>query len=107
MLYQRPLRRSTPTTLLSPGLARELGTRLATADDDALVFATPTGGPLDRSKLYAAVRDRREAGGDRVVGFVRSRFAARRSRLSSRCDFVATCPRRGSGACRSDGHGDH
>ena len=41
---------------LSPGLARQLWTRLATADDDALVFATSTGGPLDRSKLYAAVR---------------------------------------------------
>lgn len=41
---------------LSPGLARELWTRLATADKDALVFATSTGGPLDRSKLYSAVR---------------------------------------------------
>jgi len=41
---------------LSPGLAQQLWTRLATAEDDALVFATSTGGPLDRSKLYAAVR---------------------------------------------------
>jgi integrase len=41
---------------LSPGLAQRLWTQLATADADALVFATSTGGPLDRSKLYAAVR---------------------------------------------------
>jgi integrase len=41
---------------LSPGLARQLWKRLATAEDDALVFATSTGAPLDRSKLYAAVR---------------------------------------------------
>ncbi len=41
---------------LSPGLARELWKRLATADCDALVFATPAGGTLDRSRLYAAAR---------------------------------------------------
>ena len=41
---------------LSPGLARQLWTRLATAENDALVFATPTGRPLDRSKLYAVAR---------------------------------------------------
>ena len=40
----------------SPGLTRELWIRLATAGDDALVFATSTGGQVDRSKLYAAVR---------------------------------------------------
>jgi integrase len=37
---------------LSPGLARQLWTRLATADEGALVFATSTGGPLDRSKVF-------------------------------------------------------
>jgi integrase len=47
---------------LSPGLARELWTRLATSDSDVLVFATSTGGPLDRSKLYAVAR----AAGKRV-----------------------------------------
>lgn len=41
---------------MAPGLARQLWTRLATADDDALVFATSAGAPLDRLKLYAAVR---------------------------------------------------
>lgn len=41
---------------LSPELARRLWIRLATADDETLVFATSTGGPLDRSKLYAVVR---------------------------------------------------
>jgi integrase len=41
---------------LSPGLTRELWIRLATEGDDALVFTTSTGGPVDRSKLYAAVR---------------------------------------------------
>jgi integrase len=41
---------------LSPGLTRQLWTRLATAEDDSPVFATSTGGPLDRSKLYAVVR---------------------------------------------------
>jgi integrase len=41
---------------LSPGLARGLWTRLATVDDTTLVFATSTGSPLDRSKLYAVVR---------------------------------------------------
>ena len=41
---------------LSPGLARQLWARLATADDGTLVFATSNGGPLDRSKLYAVVR---------------------------------------------------
>jgi integrase len=41
---------------LSPGLAQQLWTRLATAEDATLVFATSTGGPLDRSKLYAAAR---------------------------------------------------
>lgn len=41
---------------LSPGLARQLWTRLATVEADALVFSTSTGSSLDRSKLYAAVR---------------------------------------------------
>jgi integrase len=41
---------------LSPGVTQQLWTRLARSDDDALVFATATGGPLDRSKLYAIVR---------------------------------------------------
>jgi integrase len=41
---------------LSPGLARALWTLLATSESDALVFATSTGGPLDRSKLYAVAR---------------------------------------------------
>jgi integrase len=38
----------------SPGLARQLWARLATADDGTLVFATSTGRALDRAKLYAA-----------------------------------------------------
>jgi integrase len=41
---------------LSPELARRLWTRLAKADSEDLLFATSTGAPLDRSKLYAAVR---------------------------------------------------
>jgi len=41
---------------LSSGLARQLWARLATADEGTLVFSTSTGGPVDRSKLYAAVR---------------------------------------------------
>jgi integrase len=41
---------------LSPGLARQLWTRLAKLDDNVLVFASGTGNPLDRSKLYAVVR---------------------------------------------------
>lgn len=48
---------------LSPGLARQLWTRLAKADDDALVFTSPTGAPLDRSKLYAMVRRAGERAG--------------------------------------------
>jgi integrase len=48
---------------LSPGLARELWTRVATADDNALVFATSTGSPLDRSKLYHVVRAAGERAG--------------------------------------------
>lgn len=41
---------------LSPGLAQQLWTQLATADEGALVFATASGRPLDRSKLYAVAR---------------------------------------------------
>jgi integrase len=48
---------------LSPGLARQLWTRLATSDEDALLFATSTGAPLDRSKLYAVVRAAGERAG--------------------------------------------
>lgn len=48
---------------LSPGLARDLWTRLATADDGALLFSTSTGSPPDRSKLYAAVRAAGERAG--------------------------------------------
>jgi len=48
---------------LSSGLARQLWTRLATVDDDALVFSTSTGAPLDRSKLYATVRAAGERAG--------------------------------------------
>jgi site-specific recombinase XerD len=47
---------------LSPGLAQQLWTQVATAESQALVFTTSTGSPLDRSKLYAAVR----AAGDRA-----------------------------------------
>jgi integrase len=48
---------------LSPGLARQLWTRLAPAADDALVFSTSTGAPLDRSKLYAMARAAGERAG--------------------------------------------
>jgi integrase/recombinase XerD len=48
---------------LSPGLSRQLWTRLATADDNALVFAASTGAPLDRSKLYHLVRAAGERAG--------------------------------------------
>ena len=48
---------------LSPGLARQLWTRLVKADDDSLVFASPSGAPLDRSKLYAVVRAAGERAG--------------------------------------------
>ncbi len=48
---------------LSPGLAQRLWTLLATAEDGSLVFATKTGQPLDRSKLYAAVRRAGESAG--------------------------------------------
>jgi integrase len=41
---------------LSPALVRQLWTQLATAPQDSLIFATSSGTPLDRSKLYAAVR---------------------------------------------------
>jgi len=41
---------------MSSGLARQFWTRLASANDEALLFATSTGQPLDRSKLYAIVR---------------------------------------------------
>jgi integrase len=41
---------------ISPGLARQLWTRLAMADNDARLFSTSNGGPLDRTKLYAIAR---------------------------------------------------
>jgi integrase len=47
---------------LSPELARRLWKQLATAEQDALVFADADGGPLDRSRLYHVVK----AAGDRA-----------------------------------------
>jgi integrase len=62
---------------LSPGLARQLWARLATADDGALVFATSTGRSLDRSKLYAMVRAAgKRAGIDWPVGLHTFRHSA-------------------------------
>lgn len=48
---------------LSPGLAQELWTRLATAPDEDLIFTGRNGRSLDRSKLYAVVRAAGERAG--------------------------------------------
>jgi integrase len=48
---------------VSPGLAQELWTLLATAPDEGLIFTSPNGRPLDRSKLYAVVRAAGERAG--------------------------------------------
>ncbi len=48
---------------LSPGLARALWTRVAAADDDALLFAGPDGLPFGRSHLYRVVHAAGERAG--------------------------------------------
>ncbi|MHB8643894.1 MAG: tyrosine-type recombinase/integrase [Gaiellaceae bacterium] len=48
---------------LSPGLARRLWKLLATADVDALVFATADGAPLDATRLYHVVHAAGERAG--------------------------------------------
>jgi integrase len=48
---------------LSPGMAQQLWTLLAKAEDDALVFSSAEGRPLDRTKLYRIVRAAGERAG--------------------------------------------
>ncbi len=48
---------------LSPALAQRLWTQLATADDDALVFADEDEQPFDRTSLYRVVRAAGERAG--------------------------------------------
>jgi integrase len=48
---------------LSPGLAQRLWTRLAIADDSALVFAADDGEPYDRSYLYRVIHVAAEKAG--------------------------------------------
>jgi len=48
---------------LSPGLAQQLWLRLATGDDEAVVFAGDDGEPYDRSYLYRVVHAAGERAG--------------------------------------------
>ena len=62
---------------LDPGMAARLRERLASAPDDSLLFPSRNGGPIDRSKLYRAVRGAgRRAGIDWPVGLHTLRHTA-------------------------------
>jgi integrase len=70
-------RHSARQVSLSPELARKLWTKLALADDDALVFPGPDGEPYDRSYLYRVVnRAGEKAGIEFEVGLHTFRHSA-------------------------------